>query len=241
MPDLSPHLLSSQKYLPHVSRLSLRDRLIRYGAQKLSNADLIAIMISHGKCSPDHSLSLSKQILHRTGSLHLLAQTEWSTLCSLPGVGPATASRLIAAFELACRIGNPLRHHKTHECSLADLARNQWDQEGLLVMAYSEPEDLNISTEQIIASALTLSLHSSLDDQASHAHWLTKLVGQGSHLRWSMIVLRPEDELLGEEERGANQLFKLAHFFDLKLIDIRILSTTKEWLLNESDFQRGEA
>lgn len=78
-----------------------RERLLTHGANALSDAELLAIVLGHGTAGRD-AVSLARDMLTSAGSLgRLLAEPD--RLPRVVGIGPAKRSRLIAALELARR------------------------------------------------------------------------------------------------------------------------------------------
>lgn len=81
-----------------------RERLARYGARALSDAELLALVFRTGSRSNDSS-ALARSVLERFGGLVDLAAAPSAALRSVVGLGPAKAASLAAALELAQRIG----------------------------------------------------------------------------------------------------------------------------------------
>ena len=79
-----------------------RERLKNYGAASLSNAELIAILLRTG-IKGENVLNLSARLLTEYGGLLGLARAEFTDLAAKRGLGPAKASQLKAALELARR------------------------------------------------------------------------------------------------------------------------------------------
>lgn len=79
-----------------------RERLEKYGAGKLSDAELFAILLRTG---PKGSgvLELSKKILKQFPGSRL-ANTTYDELRGVHGLGPAKASEVVACFELGRRM-----------------------------------------------------------------------------------------------------------------------------------------
>ena len=73
------------------------------GAQALSDAELIALLIRTGTASVS-AVDLARQLLTVFGSLRGLMAAEQSALCSHHGVGMVKASKLRATAELAQRL-----------------------------------------------------------------------------------------------------------------------------------------
>jgi DNA repair protein RadC len=80
-----------------------REKLYQKGAKQLSDAELLAIIISSGTRSVS-ALELAKGILsHADNNLDTLARKDITTLCKIKGVGPAKATAIKAVMELANR------------------------------------------------------------------------------------------------------------------------------------------
>lgn len=78
-----------------------RERFSEYGAQALSSAELLAILLGHGQAGLS-AVDLARQTLAQTGSLRALLHMDPKQLSQLPGWGPARAMRLLSGVEL-CR------------------------------------------------------------------------------------------------------------------------------------------
>jgi DNA repair protein RadC len=90
--------------IPHRERP--RERLVDHGANVLTDAELLAIFLRTGKVGLD-VLSLAKLLLKEWGSLRRLAGCTTTELAKLPGMGPAKAAELKAAFEMGRRMAQP--------------------------------------------------------------------------------------------------------------------------------------
>jgi DNA repair protein RadC len=80
-----------------------RERLARYGAAALSNAELLAIVLRVG-VSGQSVLHLSQALLAKHGGLMGLARAGFADLCGEHGLGPAKTTQLKAALELGRRL-----------------------------------------------------------------------------------------------------------------------------------------
>ena len=80
-----------------------RERLERYGAQALSNSELLAIILRTG-VQGESVLNLASRLLVRYNGLLGLARANFSELCAERGLGPAKATQLMAALELGRRL-----------------------------------------------------------------------------------------------------------------------------------------
>lgn len=80
-----------------------RERLLRLGAEALSAAELIAILLGSGtKSAP--VLQLSQALVARFGNLQQLSEATIQELCQVKGIGSAKAIQLRAAFSLGLRL-----------------------------------------------------------------------------------------------------------------------------------------
>ncbi len=80
-----------------------RERLRAHGAESLSNAELLAILLRTGAAGQS-VLSLATGLLSRHGGLGGLARLSFSELVSQRGLGEAKAAELRALFTLAGRL-----------------------------------------------------------------------------------------------------------------------------------------
>lgn len=85
-----------------------RERLLRDGAESLSDAQLMAILLRVGR--PDSSaIQVAIELLRQVGGLQGLSNRGIEELCRVRGVGPAKAAQLKAALELGKRaLSTPL-------------------------------------------------------------------------------------------------------------------------------------
>jgi DNA repair protein RadC len=80
-----------------------RERLIGQGAQALSDAELLALVLGTG-CGGANALDISRSLLREfEGSLRRLLCADATTLLRQRGLGPARYATLMAALELARR------------------------------------------------------------------------------------------------------------------------------------------
>jgi len=88
------------KDLPKVERP--REKLIRYGPEKLSNSELLAIILGSGT-KEKNVIELANKILKKF-SADELPNLTFNDLKNYPGLGPAKACEIIACFELGKRL-----------------------------------------------------------------------------------------------------------------------------------------
>jgi DNA repair protein RadC len=88
------------KDLPKVERP--REKLIRYGPEKLSNSELLAIILGSGT-KERNVIQLANKILKKF-SADELPNLTFNDLKNYPGLGPAKACEIIACFELGKRL-----------------------------------------------------------------------------------------------------------------------------------------
>lgn len=88
------------KDLPKVERP--REKLIQYGPEKLSNSELLAILLRSGK-KGENVVELANKILKRF-SKDELPNLTFDDLKDYSGLGPAKACEIVACFELGKRL-----------------------------------------------------------------------------------------------------------------------------------------
>jgi len=85
-----------------------RERLAAHGADALSHAELIAILLRTG-LKGANAVEVGKQLLHKFGTLQLLAQASVADLQQVKGIGRDKAVTLVAAFALARKMAADLK------------------------------------------------------------------------------------------------------------------------------------
>lgn len=80
-----------------------REKLMKYGADSLSDAELLAILLRTGT-KKMNVIETSRALLDHFNGLHALIKKEWNELRVIPGIATVKAITLEAAFELARRI-----------------------------------------------------------------------------------------------------------------------------------------
>ncbi|MFD0962327.1 RadC family protein [Paenibacillus chungangensis] len=87
--------------VPHEERP--RERMMRYGAEALSHAELLAILLRTGT-QRQSAIHLAGVVLKQCGSLRNLMDLSMEELTAIKGIGPAKAVQLRAGIELGRRM-----------------------------------------------------------------------------------------------------------------------------------------
>lgn len=80
-----------------------REKLLKYGPESLSNAELLAIMLRTGSKGMN-VVDTSRALLDRFRGLRNLSKQDWQSLKVIPGIAKVKALTLEAVFELTRRI-----------------------------------------------------------------------------------------------------------------------------------------
>ncbi len=84
-----------------------RERLIKFGSDKLSDAQLLGILIGSGdRRAKKNALDLSRDLLQTFGDFQKIDQASVSELCSIKGIGSAKAAQIKAALEVGKRMSS---------------------------------------------------------------------------------------------------------------------------------------
>jgi DNA repair protein RadC len=86
-----------------------RERLVEHGADALSHAELIAILLRTGLRGAN-AVEIGRQLLQKFGTLQALAQASITDLKKVKGIGRDKAVTLVAAFALARKMAGELQH-----------------------------------------------------------------------------------------------------------------------------------
>ncbi|MBH5317158.1 DNA repair protein RadC [Paenibacillus sp. GSMTC-2017] len=92
---------TNMRDVPHEERP--RERMMRYGAEALSHAELLAILLRTGT-QRQSAIHLAGSVLKQCGNLRNLMDMSMDELTSIRGIGPAKAIQLRAGIELGRRI-----------------------------------------------------------------------------------------------------------------------------------------
>lgn len=79
-----------------------RERLLSCGVDALTDRELIALVLRNGTAGKS-AIDLAAELIAEYGSAHALAAARPEELATRPGVGPAKAAALVAAFQLSRR------------------------------------------------------------------------------------------------------------------------------------------
>ena len=72
-----------------------REKLLKFGVDKLSEAELLAIILRTGDFSSHQSaLDLGRALITKFGSFRGLVQASVTEICTVPGIGPAKAGQV---------------------------------------------------------------------------------------------------------------------------------------------------
>ncbi|WP_322907905.1 RadC family protein [Paenibacillus campi] len=141
--------------IPHEDRP--RERMMNYGEESLSHAELLAILLRTG--TRDESVvHLAARILQQVGSIRQLVDMSIEELTSIRGIGTAKAIQIKAGIELGRRIARTGRDE-------ARIVRSPKDAADLLMeqLRYLQKEHfvcLFLNTKNHIISQETLSMGS---------------------------------------------------------------------------------
>lgn len=103
-----------------------RERMLSQGAEALSNAELLAILLRTGTygCS---AVDLADRILKQFGGAHKLVEADLQELVDMPGIGLAKATQLKAAIEFGRRIARDAQERRPQLLTPADAAHYMMD------------------------------------------------------------------------------------------------------------------
>lgn len=82
-----------------------RERMMHYGAESLSQAELLAILLRTGT-RRESAIHIAQQMLGKIGGLRGLVDLSIEELTEINGIGPAKAIQLKAGIELGRRLAN---------------------------------------------------------------------------------------------------------------------------------------
>lgn len=227
-----------------------RERLMAVGARNLSEAELIAILISTGQSRGNLSaIGLAQHILQELGKyrrapLDVLRDVNPRELMRIPGIGPAKAATIIAAVELGKRTFQFRPNERVtvdSPASAAAVLSNDlmWqNQERFAVLMLDIKNYLIASKVITIGTATETLIHPREIFRETVRQGATKLIVAHNHPSGSLEP-SPEDIYLTE------QLLQGAQCLDIPLLDHLILGNGDHQSLRQSTdlwdlFPQGE-
>lgn len=86
-----------------------RERLIKHGSDKLSDAHLLGILIGSGdRSSKKNAVDLSRELLKIFGDFRRIDSASIGELCAVKGIGAAKAAQIKAALEVGKRMASQM-------------------------------------------------------------------------------------------------------------------------------------
>ena len=116
-----------------------RERLARLGAQALSNAELLAILLRVGVAG-ENAVQVGQRLLHDMDELPGIYRASYEDICNQYGIGPAKAAQIKAAIELGNRLSilapeeRPTIHSPADAAALVKYEMSALEQEELRVI-----------------------------------------------------------------------------------------------------------
>jgi DNA repair protein RadC len=108
---MADHSHSSIKNWPEDERP--RERLIKYGEDKLSDASLLGILIGSGdRTANKNAIDLSRDLLNMFNDFYSIDQATVTELCKVKGIGLAKAAQIKAALEVGKRMSSQISGKK---------------------------------------------------------------------------------------------------------------------------------
>jgi DNA repair protein RadC len=98
-----------------------RERMLQYGAEALSHAELLAILLRTGTVS-ESAVRLAGRILSESGGLRSLVDMSKDQLTQIKGIGDAKALQIIAGIELGRRLAKSTHSERVTIRSPKDIA-----------------------------------------------------------------------------------------------------------------------
>ena len=205
-----------------------RERMLMLGAKNLSDAELLAILISTGQTKGKLSaVGLAQHILQELGKykrapLDVLREVKPQELMKIPGIGPAKATTIVAAVELGKRtfkfIPNQRIAIDSPTAAAAALSHDlMWQHQERFAVLMLDVKNRLIATNIItIGTATETLIHPREVFREIIRQGATKLIIAHNHPSGS---LEPSEEDLYLTE----QLLQGAQYLDIPLLDHLIL------------------
>lgn len=135
-----------------------RERLVRWGAEALSLAELLAILLTTGTKAKS-VVQLSEELIEKFGSLHQLLLASIEELMEIKGIGKVKAIQLKAAFGIAIKANQkhpqfhiPIEAEEAYELVRHDLA---YERQEILMVILKDIKGRLIALEKVSVGTLS--------------------------------------------------------------------------------------
>ena len=102
-----------------------REKLMHYGADTLSDAELLAILIRTGT-KAETAVDIARQIIQNSGGIHPLGRMSVGALKKINGIGPVKAVTIAAAFQLGSRFSGENLNDKYFKVTASEQVYRQF-------------------------------------------------------------------------------------------------------------------
>lgn len=139
-----------------------RERLLTYGADKLNNQELIAILINSGS-REESSLTLANNIIKDFKTIRDLRDITYQELTSIKGIGQAKAVTILAMIELAVRMHTHSLEEEVYikspeDVSLLLMEKLRYYQQEHFVVLYLSTKNMVIHQDTLFKGSLNTSI-----------------------------------------------------------------------------------
>ena len=211
-----------------------RERLLQYGAEALSNQELLAILLRTGS-GQLNVLDLSAQILQQYPNLFELKFATKEELMTFPGIGEVKAIEILTAIELGSRIQKALQPKLGTIRSSVELASQlmeelkDYQQEHLLCLY------LNTKNEIIKKETLFIG---SLNQSVAHPREIFKGAVRVSAARLIVVHNHPSGNPKPSQQdlSFTRRLIECGELMGIELLDHLIIGHNRYLSLREEGF-----
>ncbi len=212
-----------------------RERLERLGAQSLSTAELLAILLRVG-IRGENAVQVARRLLQQFGGLPGLQRVAFSELKAQRGLGTAKAAQIKAALELGRRLQLAQRGERPRISSPEDAA-------ALLLYEMSALEQEHLRALLLDTRNQVLKIHEIVRGSVNSAQVrIAEIFREAVRLNATAIILAhnhpsgdptpsPDDVALTRQAQEAGRLLDIAVLDHLIIADNRFVSLKAQGLL----------
>lgn len=139
-----------------------RERLLRYGAESISNVELLSIILRTGTFD-ENIISLSTRVLKNLGGLNGLLNSNIEELTQIKGIGKAKAAQILALAEISKRFksfrsGNQYKINNPQDVSNLIMEDLRYLKKEHLKVIMLNAKNYVISIKDVSIGSLTMSI-----------------------------------------------------------------------------------
>ena len=202
-----------------------REKMLARGASALTDAELLALFFRVGGAGLN-AIELGRKLIEEFGSLKAVSRASLDDFQKVPGIGPAKATELAAAFEIGKRVAK--EHFSAVKVDSPEAVFDLLGQE-MGALAQESLRVVLLNTRHHLIKVVEVSL-GSLNETVAHPREIVKAAVSHSAFAFIMVHNHPSgDPSPSQADRTlTRKLVEAAELMDLRFLDHVIIGAPSQ-------------